>query len=417
MLYALHFTDGGVHFANRFVQTRKRKDEEGEGRPVYRGFGTSFPNDRLRRGVMLEPPVNVSVYPFGEGVMAFGEQTLPMMVDPITLETLGECDFHGRLNEVSPFGAHPKFDLETGNMLNFGVSFSSRNPTLHLYEFDPLGKLLRRRRHPIGYPHSNHDFGLTSSYAVFFLDPLLMNSEPFWTEGKSVMECLSWEPEKDSRIVLVPRQGNGAEAVEVAAGHRCCLHLINCFESEDQVVVDILELESPVYSEYQPVPDLYQRATPGQPVRYRVDLATGQLAERRELDYHMNSDFPSIDPRLSSRAYQDFWMLGISSTGQAGRKFFDELVHGNWSQGSVSDVFRTEKGHYLGGEPIVLYDPDEAGRGLIIVEHFDTWTDQAEFLLFDAFRVADGPISRLPLQHKIHPGFHASFWPRPVAVV
>ena len=59
---------------------------------------------------MLEPPKNVSVYPFDGKLLAFGEQAIPMDLDPVTLETKGYYDFHGALNEVTPFAAHAKTD-------------------------------------------------------------------------------------------------------------------------------------------------------------------------------------------------------------------------------------------------------------------------------------------------------------------
>jgi all-trans-8'-apo-beta-carotenal 15,15'-oxygenase len=193
MVCRLHFSEGGVHFRSRFVQSRKLRDEEAAGRFLYRGFGTAFRGDLLRRKVMLEPPVNVSVYRYGDRLLAFGEQTLPYDLDPVTLETRGEYDFEGSLNEVSPFAAHAKFD---GHLLNFGVSFSAASPILNVYEFSGCGNRLRRRRYPIGLPHAIHDFGFTPHRAVCFLSPLLMNFQRFWDEGASVMESLSWEPER-----------------------------------------------------------------------------------------------------------------------------------------------------------------------------------------------------------------------------
>src|SRR5687768_5221315 len=158
MVYALRFGSQGIHFTSRFVQTPKLLGEEAAGRFLYRGFGTAFPGDRLRRKVMLEPPVNVSVYPYNGKLLAFGEQTLPYELDPVTLETSGEYDFKGSLNEVSPFSAHAKFD---GHLLNFGVAFSAAKPMLNVYEFDGTGALLSRKRYAIGNPHSVHDFGFT----------------------------------------------------------------------------------------------------------------------------------------------------------------------------------------------------------------------------------------------------------------
>ncbi|MEJ2076717.1 MAG: carotenoid oxygenase family protein, partial [Acidobacteriota bacterium] len=60
MVRALHFGQEGVQFISRWVKTRKLLEEEARERAIYRTFGTSFEEDLLRRGVMLEPPVNVS---------------------------------------------------------------------------------------------------------------------------------------------------------------------------------------------------------------------------------------------------------------------------------------------------------------------------------------------------------------------
>ena len=412
MICSLRFTGDGVRFTNRFVETQKRREEEEAGRFIYRGFGTAFPGDKLRRGLMLEPPVNVSVYPFDGRLLAFGEQTLPYDLDPITLETRGEYDFHGKLNAVSPFAAHAKLDP---NLMNFGVQFSPNQPILNVYEFDPSGALVRRKRHPLTMPHSIHDFGFTPSSYVFFLSPLLMDFERFHRDAVSVVESLQWEPERGSSILVLPRSSDAsAPAVFSApAGHGYCLHLINSFDRADgKLVVDILELDEPVYPEYQPIPDVFSTVKGCRPVRFIVDRASQRVEERIAMDYEHTPDFPSIHPQLAGREYNDFWMLGISAAGGPGRKFFDELAHGSWRAGGVRDVYRAAPGHYLGGEPVFVPNPSpDAGEsdGVIVVQHLLPESQAAEFLLFDAAHVARGPIARLPLRHPIHPGFHASF--------
>ena len=235
MVCALRIADDGVHFTNRFVRTRKLEEEDAAGQFLYRAFGTRFAGDRLRRNVMLEPPVNVSVYPYAGRLLAMGEQSLPYELDPVTLETRGEFDFDGALNEVTPFSAHAKCDR---GLLNFGVAFSPTQPMLNVYEFDVAGSLLRRRRYPVRYQHSIHDFGFTPRHVVFFLSPMLMKFERFWNEGASVMESLSWEPELGSRILLAARMGCEGEAFTVESGSGYCLHVINCFESDGRLTMD-----------------------------------------------------------------------------------------------------------------------------------------------------------------------------------
>ncbi len=411
MVLSLRFTGDGVQFTSRFVQTLKLREEETAGRFLYRGFGTAFEGDRLRRNVMLEPPSNVSVYPYAGTLLAFGEQALPIELDPVTLETKGDYDFNGKLNEVSPFAAHAKFDPSNGHMINFGISFSATQPMLNVYEFDAGGNQIRRRRYPLEMQHSNHDFGITDNRVVFFLSPLLMDFNRFWGDRVSVMEALDWLPERGSRIMVCPRESKTEGAFWVPAGSGYCLHLINCFEEGSRLTVDILELDSPVYPEYQPIPDLFPNVAKCRPVRYVVDLESRTLVERIAMDYELAPDFPAIDTNLVAKNYDEFWMLGISETGGEGRKFFNQLAHGSWRKGGVRDVYQTTLGSYLGGEPVHVANPKDPDGGAVIVENVDTSSGQAEFWVFNASAVASGPVARLPLRHRIHPGFHASFAP------
>jgi all-trans-8'-apo-beta-carotenal 15,15'-oxygenase len=411
MVRALHFHGDGIHFVSRFVGTRKLKEEEERGRPLYRTFGTSFDGDRLRRGVMLEPPVNVSVYPLGSRLLAFAEQSIPIELHPQTLDTIGEFDFHGRLNEVSPFAAHAKFDPERGRMVNFGISFSPTQPVLYLYEFESDGTLAGRRRFPVEAPHTNHDFALSERFALFFLSPLEMDFELFWRKGASVMESLAWRPEKGGYIYVVPRVSCDAEPFTIRRESGHCLHLINAYEEGSRICLDLVEFQRPIYPEYQPVPDFYQDVDLGRPVRYIIDSAERRLIDRREIGYNRGPDFPSVDPRKVGRPYRDFWMLGISAAGENGRKFFDQLAHGDWRKGAVADLYEAPEGHYLGGEPVYVGHPDRDDRGVVILQEFDAASDRVSFLLFDAYEVERGPMAVLPLRSKTHPGFHASFQP------
>src|SRR5499433_2041833 len=171
MVCALRFERDRVHFTNRFVRTHKFVTEEKAGHPIFRTFGTAFASDQMKRGVALESPGNVSVYPYHGMLLAFGEQGLPWELDLVTLETRGPYTFGGQLNEISPFSAHPKFDPTTGEMFNFGVSFSATQPRLDVYRFDAHARLLYRKRCRLAYPCSVHDCGLSPSYVVFYLSP------------------------------------------------------------------------------------------------------------------------------------------------------------------------------------------------------------------------------------------------------
>lgn len=406
MICAMHFGAETRHFTNRFIRTRKWTDEESAGRFLYRGFGTAFAGDLLRRNVMLESPANVSIFQYDDNLLAFGEQTLPYSIDPVTLETRGEFDFDGMLNPVSPLAAHAKVD---GGLMNFGVSFSASQPMLNTYEFDKRAGL-RRRRFRLDHQYSIHDFGFTERHMVFFLSPLIMNFERFRSDGASIMDALSWEPELGSRILVTPRRNCADEPFTIDAGGGYMLHMINCFETAAHLIADLLLLDAPVYNQYRPLPDLFISVPRSRPVRYIVDLATRELAVC-PIEYEVASDFPSIDPTLAGHSYSDFWMLTIPDQHQPGPKFFTQLARGSWAGGGVADIYQAPAGEYLCGEPCFVANPSDRSEGLVICEHFQPNLGAANIVLFDAFHLSGGPVASFDLRHPIHPGFHSTFVP------
>jgi carotenoid cleavage dioxygenase len=408
MVGALRFADGAARLTARFVRGAKLMAEEAAGRALFRAFGTAFPGDRLVRGIALESPVNVSVYPHAGTLLAFGEQGLPYELDPGTLETRGPWTFGGALNPLSPFAAHPKIDPETGELYNFGISFSATQPSLNLYRFGADGGLVYRKRLPLPEPRSLHDFCCAGRHVAFYCAPYRLDMEALAREGRTLLESLRWEPERGSRL-LVARKEDGELAASVAVGNRYVLHGINAFEDEGRLIVDVLELDRPVYDQYG-VPGLFPEVAPGRPVRLVVDLAAGVLVDRVEIAYQRAPDFPAIDPELTGRPYRDFWMLGISKAGQAGRKTFDQVVHADWARPEQVEVWQAPPGCYLGGEPAFAPNPS-GGGGAVICQQLDGRTGESAFLVFDAFNLSRGPVARLGLASPLHLGFHAFFLP------
>jgi all-trans-8'-apo-beta-carotenal 15,15'-oxygenase len=407
MVCALRFSDDGVQWTNRFVRTTKFVEEETAGRPIFRTFGTSFEGDALLRGVGLESPANVSVYAYRGRLLAFGEQGLPWELDPVTLETRGRFTFGGQLNEIAPFSAHPKIDADTGELFNFGVSFAQDRPALNVFRFGGDGRLVYRRRLALPYAASIHDFAVSGDYLVFYVTPLLLDVGAMLQKGATVMDALSWEPERGSQLILLSRD-TGHLVSSIPVGHRYCLHLVNAFERDGRLHVDVVEYEKPLYPEYQIVPDLFTDTFRGHPVRFLVDPSAGTILDRRDISYSCSPDFPAHDIAATGHPYGEFWMLGIGSAGRAGRKFFDQLVRIDWNSGGA-EVYQAPKGHYLGGEPAFVPQPGEPGSGVVICQSFDAERIASSMVVFDAFHVAKGPIATIRLPAPMPLLFHSVF--------
>ena len=197
----------------------------------------------------------------------------------------------------------------------------------------------------------------------------------------------------------------------VEAGEGYCLHTINAFEEGNLLTFDLLLLDEPIYREYQVLPEVFTTVAPCRAVRYVVDLEKRTMVEKIAMEYDKSPDFPNVDISLAGQRYNDFWMLGISAAGRPGRKFFNQLAHGSWAEGGIADLYQAPDGEYLGGEPLFVPNPADHGEGVVINQHFMPERGLCEYVLFDAFAVRNGPIARIPLKYKVHPGLHTSFTP------
>ena len=346
LVTAIRFAESCVTATTKFVQGKKFVQENSAGKRIYRTFGTGFEGDKLYRGFGTASPYNVSVFRYQDKLLAFGEQSIPMELEPDTLETKtpGKTfDFGRQINEAMPFSAHPKID-DDGEMLNFGIFFDQKHPQLVYYRFDKFGHLAVRSKHLIPFPCSVHDFAASSNYAIFYLSPHILDSDRLIRDGCTLSDSLEWRPELGSRILVLCRQtGTRLSCVSVPAGYN--LHTIIAKETGGLLILDLVEYEKPVYSEYQDLPDLFSGISEGIPKRYVFKTGSWKLERKVSLDVHGTFDFPVYSPSQPD----GFWTLGISNWNEVGPKFFDQLTRINWD--NTQETWQSPQGLFMGGEP------------------------------------------------------------------
>jgi len=79
-------------------------------------------------------------------------------------------------------------------------------------------------------------------------------------------------------------------------------------------------------------------------------------------------------------------MLASLRWARHGRKFFDQLVHANWSCAKACDIYYAPPLHYLGGEPIFIADPRHEAAGVVILPDFQCEPSVERVYDFNAFR-------------------------------
>jgi len=408
MVARLEFTEDGVEYTSRIVRTEKVRQEEHAGSFLYRAFGTAFEGDRLAESGAIQPANNASIHWYAGRLLAFAENAPPYELNPVTLETGGEYDFGGAIPHSSALAGHPRIDR---HLVNFDVSYGPGEPALRVYEFDAAGHLLRRSEYPLGGPFYVRDFGLSNQRVAFFVNAQVMDTERF-RQGASVMDSLGPTALHGARILVAPRLENEMDPFWVDAGQGFCLGVVNCFDDEEQLILDVLESDEPMDQDYAPLPDLFTRASTCRAARYVIDCKAKALSHRMEMDFNHISAFPAVETACEGHYYSDFWFLSIKESARRGRKFFDELAHGNWARGYVKDIFEAPRGEYLAGAPVVVRNRNKRkNESALIVQHLIPARERSGFMIFDPQDVHAGPVARVSLKHRLHPGFHATFVP------
>jgi carotenoid cleavage dioxygenase len=222
------------------------------------------------------------------------EGALPTALAPCTLETLGEWDFAGRLGTAMT--AHPKMDPETGEMLFFG--YAPFPPYLTYHVADRTGALVRSEPIDVAWPSMIHDFAVTRDHVVFILCPLVFSFENVKERGG----VFSWEPERGTRLGVMPRTGGSADVRWFETDASYVFHPLNAYDDGDRTIVDVARYDRLDFMS----PKAAAIRVGGQPGRrmhrWTIDRAGGGV-KSTPLD-DVSCEFPRADERRLGRRHR-----------------------------------------------------------------------------------------------------------------
>lgn len=410
MVCAIAFDQGRAHFRNRFVRTEGFLREQQEGKILYRGvFGTQKPGGWLANAfdLQLKNIANTNVIYWGDKLLALWEAAEPHRLDPKTLETLGKDYLDGLLEEGQSFAAHPRINANNGNpiLVNFALT-TGLSSTLTVYEFDQAGKLLQRQSRSIPGFAFIHDFAITENYYIFFQNSVSFNPFPFLLGFRGAGECVKFQPDKPTKIVVIPR--NSQEAVQILETQSgFVFHHANAFEKDGKICIDSICYES--FPEVEPNSDFrdvdFEALAPGKLWRFTLNL-NQQTVERQLLEERC-CEFPSVHPNYVGRPYRYLFMgAAQKQNGNAPLQTILKL-----------DVTTGEKQFWSAGpqgfvsEPIFVPRPDtnQEDNGWVLTLVYDASKHRSDVVILDGRDLNQSPVARLHLKHHIPYGLHGSW--------
>ena len=137
--------------------------------------------------------------------------------------------------------------------------------------------------------------------------------------------------------------------------------------------------------------------------RWRFNLVTGGVREEQLSD--SITEFGMINPGYAGQQYR----YAYAATGKPGWFLFDGLVKHDLSTGA-EESYRFADGVY-GSETAMAPRVGTAGEddGYLVTITTDMNADASYCLVFDAARVADGPVCTLALPERVSSGTHSTW--------
>jgi len=397
MIHAIRIEDGRAFYRNRYVKSDGLAEERAAGKALFDGVLTLTATEAPR----FKNTGNTNIVSYAGKLLALVENALPTELVPCTLETIGVYDFGRRL--ASPMTAHPKMDPETGEMLFFG--YSPFPPYLQLHVADASGALTRSEPIDVAWPSMIHDFAITREHVVFILCPIVFSFEAL-AKGKGVF---SWEPERGTRLGVMPRGGASADVRWFETDACYVFHPLNAYAAGDEVVLDVARYQQLLFMAPSAARDPDWR---GKNVarlhRWRIDLRRGGV--RSEPLDEGDGEFPRIDERRLGRKHRFGYMAATGPEGnEAGLPVWTAVRKYDLERGTIETrPFGSGNG---ASEPLFVtrHGDAEEDDGYVLVLVYDQSRNTSEFLILDARNINDEPLARIRLPHRVPYGFHGNW--------
>ncbi len=402
MVHAFAIAEGRVSYRNRWVRTPRWQAENGARAALFGSWGNPATTDP---SVLTTDSglANTNVLWHGGRLLALEEAHLPFALDPVTLASLGYCDFDGKLR--GRFTAHPKIDPETGEMVFF--AYSAGGPltaTMAYGSVDRDGRLQRFETFEAPFSSMVHDFIVTREHVLFPILPLTGSLE----RARSGKPAYAWEPAKGSHVGVMRRDGSVAAMRWFHAEAGYVFHVLNAWEEGDRIIADVMQSEAaPLF----PLPD----GTPGDEAkasarlcRWTFDLAGNSDAFTRTYIDDLSGEFPRLDERFAGRKNRHGYYAGRRN-GRAFGETFDCLAHLDHATGRHS-LYALPAGDMV-SEPVFVPRADEAaeGDGWLLAVAFRGQERRSDLLVLDATALEDGPVASAQLSHRVPFGFHGNW--------
>lgn len=394
LVRSFQIRDGQASLAARFVDTAKRRADTKADAMITPGFGTSAGKGAAVGSSDDISPANTSVMMAGKELWALWEAGSPVAMNPETLDTIAPKVLRPDLARM-PFLAHPRVE-PNGRVWNLGQS----GRRALVWRLAPGGALEAADMIDLGRASYIHDFTATDRHLVIVLQP--------WIQERfvaPVVRSYDWKPELGTRILVIDKD-DLSKRREFEAPPLFFFHLGDAWSDKDGTIRFDAAIDQDPSFALNGAMALMQGKAVGSSDGKMV-LISLRPDGRVDVDRpDLVGEFPRVDPRFAGQSRTRTAHL---TKGSPNHPVLRAVAVTDWKRG------RTDSFDF-GPNQIteeVVFVPRKGGT-----EEFDGWlvgstinitAKHTELHVFDARRVAEGPVVSWAADRALPMTFHGVF--------
>ncbi len=394
--------NGHVDYRSRYARTQRWKAQHAARRSLFGMYRNPFTDDPSVKG-LSRGTANTQIY-FHQGkLFAMKEDSPPVVMNPLTLETVDDYyTFNGGLKGQT-FTAHPKTDPVTGEMVAFGYEAKGlATNDVFVFSVDRTGIVNWSAWIKVPYAGMIHDFGVTQNHVLFYVCPLATNM----TLIKNAGPHFAWDSTLPTWLGVMHRGGDGSDIRWFKGPGYMCTHTMGAWNDGEKIYWDMDGADS---NQFPFFPQVHEKWSPvkaaGRVMRFTVDLNN-----HRQKTYGIENLYPGVTGALSRQddrhhtvPYRYGFLLSSDAAGSRWAMFDQQT--------------RTAKFYSPGADTSLAemcFVPRKTGAPegdgyLIGVASRRKEYGRSDLILVDTQHLEDGPIATVKMPYRVHGQIHG-FW-------
>jgi carotenoid cleavage dioxygenase len=392
--------DGHVDYRTRYAQTQRWKAQRAARRSLFGMYRNPLTDDPSVKG-LSRGTANTQLFLHHGKLLVFKEDSPPVYMDPLTLETLDDYYTFGGKLESQTHTAHPKIDPLTGEYISFGYEAGGLlSKDIFVFSADKNGTVNWSTTVQAPYAGMMHDFVVTQRHIVLYLTNMVADMDRINAGGVH----FSYDSRTPCYIGVMRRGGDGKDLRWFTGQNLFCTHSMGGWSDGDRITMDWDGGEG---NQFPFFPSLHEPFDPAKSTglirRFTIDLSS-----RGNDRYQVETIYPEVsgvlsrqDDRFHTLPYRYGYLNGV---GPQGGWWIIDHQEKKTQLASVPDYSLSE----MTFVPRKKDSPEGDGY-LIGIGSSTKESGRSDLILIDTQDVAAGPVARVKMPFKCVGQVHG-FW-------